>query len=460
MKQDDAEGGGSSPRQEADGDSGDHADARPSAGRRVRQVTDGLRQLFGSRARGQKEAAAPGPLPQERSSHADVPIEELHRNALRENSRLVAEAEIELGRLRDRAPRDIDVAIRRFRKHQRDDPFPGVTPGLLSCSEFCAYIVETGMMCPFQPRLEDVQLASLDLPLVGLAVWFDEHGEHREEIKPDKPFTLRKNSIAFVSLEPYLQLPDYIAMRFNLRVRHVYKGLLLGTGPMIDPGYRGYLAIPLHNLTNNDYEFRGGDQLIAVEFTKLDPASASGDMTERRAPPTGGRRPPHFTKPFPEPRLPRPSSHDEHPIDVNLSKEKVKEVASSLPALGSKIDKQVEVIQTTAESLRVDITRRFSAQNEKIENWTRALTVGGGVALIALLFTVGGIMWQATAEMRAITARERETFEKMDVQRRYLADSLTTFRTRLRTAEQILCDQAAADSLLAKRASVRSVCPR
>ena len=44
---------------------------------------------------------------------------------------------------------------------------------------------------------------------------------------------------------------------------------MLGTGPLIDPGFGGQILIPLHNLTDNDYELCGGDGIIWVEFTKV-----------------------------------------------------------------------------------------------------------------------------------------------------------------------------------------------
>jgi hypothetical protein len=64
-------------------------------------------------------------------------------------------------------------------------------------------------------------------------------------------------------------MPDYIAARFNLTIRDVYRGILLGTGPLVDPGFEGVLSIPLHNLTYNDYTLVGGEVLVWMEFTKL-----------------------------------------------------------------------------------------------------------------------------------------------------------------------------------------------
>ena len=63
-------------------------------------------------------------------------------------------------------------------------------------------------------------------------------------------------------------MPDFIALRFNLQIQHVHRGLLLGTGPLVDPGFWGKLCIPLHNLTDQDYEIPKEEGLIWLEFTK------------------------------------------------------------------------------------------------------------------------------------------------------------------------------------------------
>ena len=78
-----------------------------------------------------------------------------------------------------------------------------------------------------------------------------------------------RNSITYLWMKEKLLLPEYIAARFNLHIRYVHRGILLGTGPLVDPGFCGSLLIPLHNLTDNDYEVKGGDGIIWVEFTKV-----------------------------------------------------------------------------------------------------------------------------------------------------------------------------------------------
>jgi hypothetical protein len=102
-----------------------------------------------------------------------------------------------------------------------------------------------------------------------LKIHWDENGvRHEEEIQKGRDCILPPNSITFVQAEPKFRLPNYMAIRFNLRITHVHRGLLLGTGPLVDPGFEGKLLIPLHNLTESEYRLDTEEALIWVEFTK------------------------------------------------------------------------------------------------------------------------------------------------------------------------------------------------
>lgn len=155
-------------------------------------------------------------------------------------------------------------AASRFKEYQSKDPFPDIPPALLNSADIEDYARETGMIYPFEPK--DLKSGSYEVRLGG---------------KGDK-FPLRPNSIAFVTPEPIFRLPDYIALRFNLRIKNVHRGLLLGTGPLIDPGFEGQLLIPLHNLTRNEYTFEYGEGLIWVEFTKLSPYKDWAQVSEKK----------------------------------------------------------------------------------------------------------------------------------------------------------------------------------
>jgi deoxycytidine triphosphate deaminase len=148
------------------------------------------------------------------------------------------------------------------------DPFPEIAPALLNSADISDYVRVTGMIYPFYK--EKLKSASYPVAILGkLIYWDDEEKECQMDLQKGDYFTLKSNSIAFVTLEPMFRIPNYIALRFNFKITNVYRGILLGTGPLVDPGFVGKLSIPLHNLTSNDYLFKGGEDLIWMEFTKL-----------------------------------------------------------------------------------------------------------------------------------------------------------------------------------------------
>lgn len=125
------------------------------------------------------------------------------------------------------------------------------------------------MVFPFRDDTGHLKSASYEVNPGGKFIYWDEDGNKVTiDIKKDGTFTILPNSISFVQLETEFFLPQYIAVRFNLRITHVHMGLLLGTGPLVDPGFHGNLLIPLHNLTSDPYTIRGDEGIIWMEFTK------------------------------------------------------------------------------------------------------------------------------------------------------------------------------------------------
>ncbi|WP_157536911.1 dCTP deaminase domain-containing protein [Microbacterium sp. Root180] len=168
-----------------------------------------------------------------------------------------------------------EEATSRFRVTRSTDPFPDVPPALLNSADIADYVARTGMIYPFNP--DRLKTASYEIAALGRYIYIDANGQRIEgELKRGQSLTLPKNSIAFLTTEPFLRLPDYIALRHNLKIDHVYKGLLVGTGPLIDPGFVGRISLPLHNLTEHNYTLVGGQGIIWVEVTKLSPNPAWG----------------------------------------------------------------------------------------------------------------------------------------------------------------------------------------
>jgi deoxycytidine triphosphate deaminase len=149
------------------------------------------------------------------------------------------------------------------------DPFPQIPAALLSSEHIKAYAKQTSMIHPVHEQRDRLKSASYEINPGGLFIYWDETGKKiTQKIEEGVIITLLENSIGFVQLESELRLPNYIAVRFNLRITHVHRGLLLGTGPLVDPGFHGKILIPLHNLTSEKYIIRADEGLIWMEFTK------------------------------------------------------------------------------------------------------------------------------------------------------------------------------------------------
>jgi len=163
-----------------------------------------------------------------------------------------------------------EVSKERFERWKAEDPFPEITPALLNSADILAYVKRTSLIYPFDAK--KLKGASYDVAIEGDVVYWDNSTGKKQVISlknTGDSFDLPPNSIAFVTLQPTFRIPYYLALRFNLKISHIYKGLLLGTGPLVDPGFQGKLSIPLHNLTSNTYRFFKGDELITMEFTKM-----------------------------------------------------------------------------------------------------------------------------------------------------------------------------------------------
>lgn len=165
-------------------------------------------------------------------------------------------------------------AERRYENYKNVDPFPSIEPALLSSAHIQAYIATTGMIHPFRLiKDKDKMITPASITMtVGTEVlsWDQKNNQqYRYDYSENDEIKLRPNSITFLRTAERFLIPDYIAIRFNLRIKHVHRGLLLGTGPLLDPGFKGYPMIPVHNLTENEYVIHVGEDFINAEFTKI-----------------------------------------------------------------------------------------------------------------------------------------------------------------------------------------------
>lgn len=161
-----------------------------------------------------------------------------------------------------------ELAKKRFANWGSVDPYPEIDSSLLNSADVHDYIEATGMLFPFDPA--KIKSSSYEIMFGYQVIYWDEDGNKKtKNLKKGESFCVKPNSLVFIVPEQKIRLPDYIAIRFNLRINIVHKGLLLGTGPLVDPGFEGHLLIPLHNFTQNEYYFAAGGPFVWVEFTKI-----------------------------------------------------------------------------------------------------------------------------------------------------------------------------------------------
>jgi deoxycytidine triphosphate deaminase len=111
--------------------------------------------------------------------------------------------------------------------------------------------------------------------------YIDSEGNLRRFTDDEDSFVFEKNSIVFVTIKEEFDLPYYIIARFNLRVNWVYDGVLLGTGPQVDPGFTGYLSCPLYNLTNADITIKHAQNFATIDFEKTTSLLANMSLEEK-----------------------------------------------------------------------------------------------------------------------------------------------------------------------------------
>ena len=163
----------------------------------------------------------------------------------------------------------------RGHRHYKCDPFADeIQPALLNSVDIKKYVEKDCLIENEDFDDNRLKAASYEMRFLGKLYDWNRTDDGRlqrccRNVCRDDKVILYRNSIAYLWMKERLLLPEYIAVRFNLHIRYVHKGILLGTGPLVDPGFFGSLLIPLHNLTDNDYELKGGEGFIWVEFTKI-----------------------------------------------------------------------------------------------------------------------------------------------------------------------------------------------
>jgi dCTP deaminase len=84
---------------------------------------------------------------------------------------------------------------------------------------------------------------------------------------------LQPGDFGVITVLEEVRLGPQYAGRFGLRSKYARKGIIATTGPQIDPGYHGRLIIGLSNLTPRQISLPYKDDLVSVEFHRLEQAT-------------------------------------------------------------------------------------------------------------------------------------------------------------------------------------------
>jgi deoxycytidine triphosphate deaminase len=93
-------------------------------------------------------------------------------------------------------------------------------------------------------------------------------------------FLVPANSFVFIRIKERLRVPYYLIGRHNLKIKYAYQGLLLGTGPQVDPGFSEHLYIPLHNLTATDVRVYLNESFVSIDFVRTTALDLEGKAPE------------------------------------------------------------------------------------------------------------------------------------------------------------------------------------
>lgn len=162
------------------------------------------------------------------------------------------------------------INSRDLKKLRRTAEATHVPPGLFAAEQIWFYLSKYNILWRWDKK--NIKAATYEMRLGKKAIRWEEEALIEFDIEKEGHLTLKPNSLTFVTTYERFDLPYDIIARYNLKSQLVHKGLLLGTGPIVDPGFKSHIVIPLHNFSCRNVEIGYKENFISVEFTKmLDP---------------------------------------------------------------------------------------------------------------------------------------------------------------------------------------------
>lgn len=151
-----------------------------------------------------------------------------------------------------------------------NDPLPSHTgkpelPAVLLSDRIAYYGENFGLVVPF--NREHLRPASYEL---GVGDSYYCNGK-TSELHEGESLTIEPNNLVYIRAKEFFNIPYYMAGRYSVLVRGVYRGLVLDNGLQIDPGFHGHINVPIYNFTSEPKCLKYGERFLAIEFVKTTP---------------------------------------------------------------------------------------------------------------------------------------------------------------------------------------------
>ncbi len=255
---------------------------------------------------------------------------------------------------------------------ESDESYKDKLGAVLLADEIRDYVLKYGLLIANRETFFEQNLkgASYSMKPDCCGGWEFDDKKELSELKIGRDnngpyYCIRENSLVYIRLQQRLRLPFYIIGRHNLTIKYVYQGLLLGTGPQVDPGWVGKIHIPLHNLTNREIKLYLNKSFVSIDFVRTSKIKFENDTPSNVA---------DFYTNYP----------GKKPINrVKIERKTVPDYLNGV-APRTSIGEWIPKFAKQSEEVREGIK-----ENKKISRWSRAVDI---IAIIAIFGLVIGIL--------------------------------------------------------------------
>jgi len=167
-------------------------------------------------------------------------------------------------------PKEIEIArLRQLPEIPDTLPSGEIVPGVLLSERIKHFVTKYNMIHPFDE--DHLKPASYELSVGDSYA----KGEKISQLNPGEVIKIEPFNVVVIQTLETLNLPRFLIARWNLRIKWAYKGLLWVGAPQVDPGFKGFLACPLYNLSNKEVEISHGEPIAAMDFVTTTPVTTA-----------------------------------------------------------------------------------------------------------------------------------------------------------------------------------------